>query len=52
MVANYMHKIENKSLWKEEMSYGDTWYIGRMYEELKKKKKKKHLHLANFHLHN
>ena len=36
-----MHKIENKSLWKEEMSYGgDTWYtwytcIGRIYEELK-----------------
>ena len=22
----YMHKTENKSLWKEEMSYGgDTW---------------------------
>ena len=31
-----MHKIENKSLWKEEMSYGgDTWYMGRIYEELK-----------------
>ena len=32
-----MHKIENKSLWKEEMSYGDnTWYMGRIFEELKK----------------
>ena len=31
-----MHKTENKSFWKEEMSYGgDTWYIGRTYEELK-----------------
>ena len=32
-----MHKIENKSLWKEEiMSYGgETWYVGRIYEELK-----------------
>ena len=31
-----MHKTENKSLWKEEMSYGgDTWYGGRIYEELK-----------------
>ena len=29
-----------KSLWKEEMSYGgDTWYMGRIHEELKKKKK-------------
>ena len=28
-----MHEIENKSLWKGEMSYGgETWYI---YEELK-----------------
>ena len=30
MVVNYiyMHKIENKGLWKEEMNYGgDTWYI-------------------------
>ena len=45
-----MHKTENKSLWKEEMSYGgDTWYMGRIYEELKNKL---HLHLANFHLHN
>ena len=35
MVANYMHKIENKSLWKEEMSYGgDTWCIRRIFEEL------------------
>ena len=26
-----------KSLWKEEMSYGgDTWYMGRIHEELKK----------------
>ena len=24
-----MHKIGNKSSWKEEISYGgDTWYIG------------------------
>ena len=31
-----MHKIENKSLWKEEMSYGgDAWYMGRIYKELK-----------------
>ena len=31
-----MHKTENKSLWKEEMSYGgDTWCMGRIYEELK-----------------
>ena len=31
-----MHKIENKSLWKEEMSYGgETWYMGRINEELK-----------------
>ena len=29
-----MYKIENKSLWKEEMSYGgETWYMGRIYEE-------------------
>ena len=31
-----MHKTENKSLWKDEMSYGhdgsDTWYMGRTYE--------------------
>ena len=27
MAANYMHKIESKHVWKEEMSYvGDTWY--------------------------
>ena len=33
-----MHKTENKSLWRDEMSYGsDTWYtdMGRIYEELK-----------------
>ena len=31
-----MHKIENKSLCKEEMSYGgETWYMGRIYGELK-----------------
>ena len=31
-----MHKTDNKSLWKEEMSYGgDTWYMGRIFEELK-----------------
>ena len=31
-----MHKTENKRLWKDEMSYGgDTWYMGRIYEELK-----------------
>ena len=36
MVANYMHKTENKSLWKDEMSYfSDTWYMGRTLEELK-----------------
>ena len=29
----YMHKIENKSLWKEEVSYGgETWYMGRIYK--------------------
>ena len=45
----YMHKIENKKLWKEEMSDGgETWYMGRIYRELKKLC----LHLANFHLHN
>ena len=29
IVADYMHKIENKSLWKEEMSYygGDTLWV-------------------------
>ena len=37
------------NFWKEEMSYGgDTWYMGRIYEELKNLR----LHLANFHLHN
>ena len=36
MAANYMHKMENKSLWKDEVSYGDdTWYMGRTFEELK-----------------
>ena len=31
-----MHKTENKSLQRDEMSYGsDTWYMGRIYEELK-----------------
>ena len=35
MAAN-KHKTENKSLWKEEMSYGgNTWYMGRIFEELK-----------------
>ena len=40
MAANYyMHKIQNKSLWKEAMNYGgETWYMGRIYEELRKKK--------------
>ena len=28
-----MHKTENKSLWKDEVSYGgDTWYMGRIFE--------------------
>ena len=45
-----MHKIENKSLWKEEMSYGgETWYMDRIYETLAKKLR---LRLANFHVHN
>ena len=27
-----MLKMENKSLWIEEMIYGgDTWYMGRIY---------------------
>ena len=31
-----MHEIENKSLCKEEMRHdGETWYIGRIYEEQK-----------------
>ena len=31
-----MHKTENKSLWRDKMSYGsDIFYIGRIYEELK-----------------
>ena len=34
-----MHKSENKSLWEEEMSCSDTWYICFVwveYFELKK----------------
>ena len=32
----YMHKIENKSLWKDEKSYGGgTWYMDGTLEELK-----------------
>ena len=43
-----MYKIENKSLWKDEMSYGsNTWNMSRILEELKNT-----LALANFHLHN
>ena len=35
----YMHKTEDKSLWKK-MSYGsDTWYMGRILEEQKTKNK-------------
>ena len=35
MAAN-IHITENKSLWKDVMSYGgDTWYMGRIFEELK-----------------
>ena len=31
-----MHKTENKSLWRDEMNYSsDTWFMGRIYEELK-----------------
>ena len=31
-----MRKIKNKSLWKEEMSYGsDTWFVDSTLEELK-----------------
>ena len=31
-----MQKTENLSLLRVEMSYGsDTWYMGRIYEELK-----------------
>ena len=31
-----MHKMENKSLWKYEMSYGGvTWYMDNTLEELK-----------------
>ena len=41
-----MHKIENKSLKKEEMSYGGgTWYMDNTHEELKKKRT---LRLARF----
>ena len=30
----YMHKTENKSLWRDEMSYGgETWYMSRIYED-------------------
>ena len=36
MVANHMHEIEDKSLWKDEMSCGsDNWYTSRIFEELK-----------------
>ena len=38
MAANYIHKIENTSFWKEEISYGDDtliFYMGRIFEELK-----------------
>ena len=36
MAVDYGHKIENKCLWKEEMSHGDdTWNMGRTFEELK-----------------
>ena len=37
MVANYICiKQKNESLQRDEMSYGsDTWYMGRIYEELK-----------------
>ena len=31
-----MHKIENKSSWKEEMSYGgETWYMVYWVEYMK-----------------
>ena len=31
-----MHKTENKSLRRDEMSYGSgAWYMGSIYEELK-----------------
>ena len=38
MAAYYICiKQKNKSLWRDEMSFGsDTWYMGRIYEELKK----------------
>ena len=42
-----MHEIENKRLWKDEMSFGgDTWYMDRIFEELKI------MHLPNIYLHN
>ena len=50
MAANHIciYKTENKSLWKDEMSYGsDTWYMGTTYGELKN-----YIRLANFHLDN
>ena len=50
MAANCVcvHKIENKSLWKEEMSCGiGTWYNWRVHFSLKL-----WLCLVNFHLHN
>ena len=50
MVDYYMHKIENNSLWKEEMSYGGD--ILGVWVEYLKSYKKLLLHLANFHLHN
>ena len=30
-----MHKTVNKSLWKDEMSYGSDTCMDRIYEELK-----------------
>ena len=48
-----MHEIENKSLWKDEMSYGggtcymhSTRYTWRANKKKKKKKKKKKRHVA------
>ena len=41
-------RLINKSLWKDEKSYGgDTWYMDSTFVELKIR-----LSLANFHLHN
>ena len=46
-----MHKIENKSLWKEEMSYGgDTWYMGRTKKINKKKVVVKVVDFPDFHI--